>query len=121
MKSRKQIDRLFSSGRSFNLFPLRVVYLLELSGEGDSGLKWGVSVPSRHFKKAIDRNRVKRQLRESWRTQNLLLKQMVGQKNLLLQVFTIYTGREAVDFVELREKMAGVIEKLLQEAEAITT
>ena len=115
MKSRKQIDRIFQAGRSFNLFPLRVLYTSEHTDE--PGLKLGVTVPYRHIKKAVVRNRIKRQLRESWRTQNLALKEKAEEQKQLLQVFIVFTAKEVPDYVVIREKMMAVIEKLTQEAE----
>ncbi len=67
--SRLQIEELFSSGRSFSLttFPLRIVYLEGERKDGDPALQMLVSVPKRHLKRAVDRNRVKRQVREAYR------------------------------------------------------
>ena len=67
--SRLQIEELFSSGRSASLttFPLRIVYLEGERKDGDPALQMLVSVPKRHLKHAVDRNRVKRQVREAYR------------------------------------------------------
>ena len=62
--SRKAIETLFTGGnRAFSAFPLRVVYRV-MEGASTQVL---FSVSKRHFKHAVDRNRTKRQLRESWR------------------------------------------------------
>ncbi len=60
------VARLFTEGRSFVKFPLRVVYTAEESSE--AGLpKMLVSVPKKRFKRAVKRNRVKRLVREAYR------------------------------------------------------
>lgn len=62
--SDKLIDRLFTEGnREIGSFPVRLVYL-QVSTEEISGINILVSVSKRHFKRAVKRNRVKRQLRE---------------------------------------------------------
>lgn len=71
--SRTQLERLFTGGKSksFSVFPLRVVYLLTNQPDGDlqheAPVKMMVSVSKRHFKRAVKRNRVKRQVREAYR------------------------------------------------------
>ena len=66
LKSRKLIGRLFEEGTSIKNFPFRLVYL---STEITSvfSVKASFSVPKRNFKKAVDRNRIKRLIREAYR------------------------------------------------------
>ncbi len=66
LKSKKLIDKMFLEGRSVSVYPLRLVYL-ETSFNDDIMIKTGVSVSRRHFKSAVDRNRVKRLMREAYR------------------------------------------------------
>jgi ribonuclease P protein component len=70
--SQKTIDELFTSGQSKSLaaFPLRVVYMEKDEAETTQVL---VSVSKRHFKHAVDRNRVKRQIREAYRLNKQIL------------------------------------------------
>jgi ribonuclease P protein component len=67
--SQKLIDQLFTGGknRSLSEFPLRLVYSLRQRQEGDEPVQLLISVPKKHFHHAVDRNRVKRQLREAFR------------------------------------------------------
>jgi ribonuclease P protein component len=66
LKSKKLIEQLFLEGQSISAFPLRLVYL-PISFNDNTIVKTGVSVSKRNFKKAVDRNRIKRLLRESYR------------------------------------------------------
>ncbi|MBO5186831.1 MAG: ribonuclease P protein component [Prevotella sp.] len=67
--SRKMMERLFGGGgsRSLSAYPLRLVYLRMERVESDVPAQVLVSVPKRHLKHAVDRNRVKRQVREAYR------------------------------------------------------
>ena len=77
--SQKQIEELFTSGQSHSLtaFPLRAVFLNQDENENEdekqNAVKLLLSVPKRRFKHAVDRNRVKRQLREAFRKNKKLL------------------------------------------------
>ena len=73
--SKKLMEQLFNGGtaRSMSSFPLRVVFTTVERQPGQPPASIIVSVPKRHFKHAVDRNRVKRQLREAYRHHKQLL------------------------------------------------
>ena len=73
--SRKQIEMLFGGGTSQSLsaFPLRVVFMTQALPAGEPPVQILISVPKKHFKHAVDRNRVKRQVREAYRRNKQLL------------------------------------------------
>ena len=66
LKSQKLIEKLFLEGKSVSSFPLKLIYL-KTQVSGAHVIKAGVSVSKRNFKKAVDRNRIKRLLRECYR------------------------------------------------------
>ncbi len=71
----------------------------------------GVGVSARHFKKAVDRNRIKRLLRECYRLNkhNLLATLEAKQKKVV--VFFLYVGKELPDYTMLNEKMQQAFTK----------
>ncbi|MBQ9667997.1 MAG: ribonuclease P protein component [Prevotella sp.] len=71
--SQKTIDELFSGDHSHSLvaYPVRAVFMLRPCQAGDEPVQVLMSVPKRRLKHAVDRNRVKRQLREAWRLQHV--------------------------------------------------
>lgn len=103
-------------------FPFKVHYLLfpvpEQGGEGEpeSPLQFGVGVSKRYFKRAVDRNRIKRLVREAYRTQKLPLKAAVEQAGKgHLKVFVLFTGREIPGFEEVKGKVATILQRLEKE------
>jgi ribonuclease P protein component len=109
LKSRKKIDGLFKTGKSFSLFPFRVVYMFNSEGEI---LQSGFSVSSRNFKHAADRNRVKRLMREAYRLQKQPLVNDLLNTEKKLAVFFIFTGNTLPDYKLVFEKMTAAIKRL---------
>ena len=109
LKSRKLIDELFAKGKSFSVFPVKVFYM-PLTEMTNHPIKAGVGVSARNFKKAVDRNRIKRLLRECYRLNKQGLHIMAAQKPVA--VFFLYIGKDMPDFLLLNEKMRAALGKL---------
>jgi len=102
---------LFSKGKSFSVYPVKVLYdFVPLNTS--LPLQGGLTVSSRNFKKAVERNRVKRILREAYRLNKLPLQEDLNAKQLKLAVFFIYTARELPVFEEISLKMIAIMKRL---------
>ncbi|MEO8720634.1 MAG: ribonuclease P protein component [Ginsengibacter sp.] len=110
LKSLKIIQRLFKEGKSFSHFPSRVVFL-EIESQL-SPLQAGFTVSTRHFKRAVDRNRIRRLMRESYRLQknNLLNSLLIDHKTIA--VFFIYTGKILPGYDEVFKNMGQSLQRL---------
>jgi ribonuclease P protein component len=115
LKSRKQIDQLFDKGKSFVVAPFRIYFIVNSESpiqKGESRLKFGTGVSAKNFKKAVDRNRIKRLTREAWRLQKNEIREKTSETQKQLNVFFIYTGKELPDFTTVKEKVAIALKKL---------
>ena len=112
LKSRKQIEKLFAEGKSFVVSPFRVYFIVNRPQTIDHALQFGVGVSNRNFKRAVDRNRIKRLTREAWRLQNNELKEVAKSQDKQFHAFFIYTGRELPDFKTIKDKVAVALKKL---------
>ncbi|MCR4583544.1 MAG: ribonuclease P protein component [Prevotella sp.] len=90
MVSQKAIDQLFEKGKSRALtaYPLRIVYQqLPRTTSEEPTVQLLISVPKRHLKHAVDRNRVKRQIREAYRHRKTAFALLTTDSNLLRMAF----------------------------------
>jgi ribonuclease P protein component len=105
LKSKKLIEKLYAEGDSVKNFPLRMMYV-QTAHTSEFPCQVGVSVAKRNYKLAVDRNRLKRLMRETYRLQ----KQIVYNNLDKPYVFMIsYIGKEEIKYEDLHLKM----EKLL--------
>lgn len=113
LKSRKAVEELFARGKGQNIFPVRISYKFLPIEEGEkAGLQIGVSVSKKHFKKAVDRNRIKRLLREAYRLQKNDLLDLVKAKQLKGFVFFIYTDKTLPEYKIVFDAMTKCLETL---------
>ena len=97
--------------------PLAIQELaISRSGNGTSNLQFGVSVGKRSFKKAVDRNRIKRLIREAYRVEKLILLPLLNE-NMRVELFVIYIGKELPLFSFVQGKIKLVVLRLMQEIE----
>ena len=82
--------------------------------QGSGELKAGFTVSSKSFSRAVDRNRIKRLVRESYRLQKITLESLVAKNKYSLQLFFIYTGKEIIPFIDVSKRVKQVLEKLTE-------
>jgi len=121
LKSRKQTDELFREGKRFTIPPFRIHYSFsQIKNTAlQPGPLFGAAVSSRAFKKAVDRNRVKRLMREAYRLQKGALQEQLKTQDCRLHVFFIYTGKQLPGYTEVYEATGKVLDKLYKLVPAI--
>mgnify|MGYP001813632396 CR=1 FL=1 len=107
LKSKKLIEKMFVEGRSVSAFPLRLVYLETPFNDGVT-IKTGVSVSKRHFKRAVDRNRIKRLMREAYRLNKPLY---FNNFSTQCAFMILYIGNEKPTLKQIEAKMNLLFEK----------
>ncbi len=120
IKSRKAIEELILRGVGYYTYPLRVVFLFRAKSRNEP-LRVAMSVSRRKFKHAVDRNKIKRRLKEAWRLNKELLRESLNKLNLEADVLLIYTSNTEESFELVNEKIMLVLNRLITEAEQFVT
>jgi ribonuclease P protein component len=113
LKSRKQMQFLFSKGTAINMHPIRLLYTIEKEEAGifsNGLLQAGVGAPSRQFRKAVQRNKVKRLLREGYRLEKPNFTNSINLTNTRLNLFFLYVDAN----VQTQQEIQATIKLLLQ-------
>ena len=100
-----------SASKSLTAFPLRVVYNLRERQEGDEPVQMLVSVPKKRFHHAVDRNRVKRQVREAYRQRKQRLYDALPSDKALLVAFVWLSDRH-LSTAEVTARVETLIQRL---------
>ena len=109
--SRKALEELFGSGhQSVSAFPIRAVYMPNEVGV----VRVMVSVSKRYFKRAVKRNRIKRQLREAYRLQKELLQPLTGG----LDIAFLWTSDEQLPTERVFQKMQTLLQRIHESVSA---
>ena len=106
-----RINKLFSNGKAFIVYPLRVVYSVD-ENSIDVPVRVLVSVPKKRFKRAVKRNRLKRLMREAYRLNKSILAEKCIEKNFAVQVAFNYVSDDEMDFKAIQSKMQLALQRI---------
>ena len=111
--SHQLIETLFEKGDSQTLaaYPLRAVFLQTERQQGHAPIQILISVPKKRFKHAVDRNRVKRQVREAYRHHKQLISDIVSDDKELLIAF-IWLSDSHCPSIEVEKRMVSLLQRI---------
>ncbi len=101
LKSKKLIEQLFAEGKHVKAFPFRLIYL-PINHGGESLIKAGVTVPKRNVKLAVNRNRIKRLMREVYRKNKHSFTENLSEPYIFM---FIYMAKEAPNYIDLESSL----------------
>ena len=111
LKSRKMIGEIFEKGHVVKAYPIRIQFLFH-DMEDLAPCQVGVSVPKRKFKRAVDRNRIKRQLREVYRLNKSNFVDQLEKKEKKIAMMIIFTASKACDYHDIEKAVKASLSKI---------
>ena len=111
LKSRKMISNIFSEGSAVKSYPIRIQFLFH-DLEDFSPCQMGVSVPKRSFKSAVDRNRIKRQIKEAYRLNKSKFLDNLKLKNKKIAMMVIFTSNKKLEYTQIEELITSALDKI---------
>jgi len=111
LKSQKQISILFSKNKHVFSYPLKFIYTNN-NKESKQAAQVLISVSKRTFKHAVDRNRMKRLIRESYRKNKFTIYDALNENDSKILLGIIFVGKELMNYQQIEKGMINGLEKL---------
>lgn len=112
--SKKAIEKLFKNGKSFSEKPFRLIWDFEENND-NIVVKYLIVVSKNKIKLAINRNRVKRKIKEAFRLRKNTLENFLYNKNSQLNLAVLYQEEEILDYNTIEQKINLLLSRLIKE------
>jgi len=110
LRSKKRIQELFEEGSSFFLYPFKVFYLKNPSAPKQVEVLFTVS--RRHLSNAVDRNTIRRRMKEAYRLNKPGFLELMGA-GISISVAIIYIGKLKLPYTEIENKLKSIFIRLI--------
>lgn len=117
LKSKKTIEKLYAEGASVTAFPLRAVFIEQGQEEQEPVAAILISVAKKRFRHAVDRNLVKRRIREAYRTSKHPFIEALENKGKKMAVAILYIDTRHNSTLFIRRKMERLLEGIIKKHE----
>lgn len=111
--SKRVIQSLFDTGATIKHYPF-IAIIKEVEFETKTPFKVVFSAPKRTFKKAAQRNLIKRRSKEAFRLNKNIIESYLKEKNKQIALFLVYSTPEEFDHIILQKKIAKLFDKIIK-------
>ncbi len=111
LSGKSSIQHLFRKGKRFRIDPFSVIWILRTES-AEIPVRFGISVSKKISKKAVERNKIKRQVREAYRTTKQALSEQLINNEKQIDFFLVYNGEIHTHTDILREKIILILNRL---------
>mgnify|MGYP006277625169 CR=1 FL=1 len=116
LRSKKLIDKLFSRGNSFFIYPFKIIWM-EIEFKSNSPVQVLIGISRKNKRLAVDRNKIKRLIREAYRKNKLPYHEYLCSKQKKVVLGLIYVGKETSKYAIIEQRIIEVLERLTEEHE----
>ncbi len=116
LSEKKIIEKLFERGCGFYVSPFKVLWV-HADFESKYPAKVMMAVSGRNFRKAVDRNRIKRLMREAYRKNKHILYEALQNSSEKYAFMLLYTGKIIIPFRNMESKIILILQRLVRENE----
>lgn len=113
---RNDINEVVAEGKRISAFPLVANYIIKTDDNG-SKPRIAISVAKRNFKKAVDRNLLKRRIREAYRVHKSTFVALANEHKKLINFIVIYVPKEKLQYAEIEKGIVKLLAKLCESIE----
>ena len=114
LKSKKTIEKLYAEGTSVTAFPLRAVFIEQGTEEQEPQAAILISVAKKRFRHAVDRNLVKRRIREAYRTSKHSFVAALQNKGKKMAVAILYIDTRHNSTAFIKRKMEKLLDGIIK-------
>ena len=118
LKSRKRISEVYADGEKEHIFPLLMIFLVSESEDAHPQAKCGFVVSKRRFKRAVDRNMIKRRMREAYRKNKFILIDRIDSK-YSVDLLLVYIANVKVSYHQIEHATKQLLDRLLEKGELL--
>lgn len=110
LKNKSDFNTLIKNGVSFTLFPFKV-YFYKTQNTSSAPVLVGISIPKRKFSKAVDRNKLKRLVREAYRLNKHIVYQNLKEQKSSLKILFVYLADKPLPFIKIEKKIKLILQE----------
>ena len=119
LKSKNVIEQIYANGASVTVYPLRASFIEQPQEEQEPTAAILINVSKKRFRHAVDRNLVKRRIREAYRTSKHPFIESLQNKGKKMAVAIIYIDNKHNSTAFIRKKMARLLEGILAKHDSL--
>ena len=113
LKSRKAIAALFRNGQTYGIYPLRAFWTMDTGSHRGVPVQTAFSIPKKNYPHAVDRNRLRRQLKEAFRLHKHPLYDRFTDQEHTLSLMLLYVAKDPVDYSLIEQSVKRLLKKII--------